>query len=309
MTGVTSRPALVFVWIHVLILAAYPQRLPCDKSAVVNARDKQGRFVLSLQASDFRAKVHRAVVPVSSVIARRGPPRVVILLDKSGSMNGEITANALRFVSEHVIESSPAQAQFALIVFATKVLESTDFGHSRADIVHAIDRATRSAAQGPTALRDALLKASDMLGTSQLGDAVLVLSDGIDEGSKTSPGTLEQAYLTKGTRAFLLEIRDQYRGTPEEVRAEEESEALVVRTGGMARTIPRPDATRIEYATRQIEDALSNYYIVEIGPVEAAEKPVSLELELVDSSGRRRKDVDLSYPHKIVPCSSPNARP
>jgi Mg-chelatase subunit ChlD len=280
------------------------QESDCEKQAiVVNARDKQGQFVPSLQASDFRAKFGGRDVKVASLSHGAGTPRVVILLDKSGSINSELKRKTEKFIGVELIRSLPETTQFALVAFGRRVLETFEFGHSRAEILSAIDRLTSSPGEGETALRDALVYSSDLLGPAQIGDSVVVLSDGQDNRSKTSFATVQQAYWSKGIRMFLFEFIDHRLQTPEETSGEEASAALSADTGGTVRRIERPEATEILSATHEIEYDLSNYYLVQVGLPQSGQKAISLQMELMDSSGRRRKDVSLSFPQKHLPCA------
>ena len=113
-------------------------------------------------------------MPIVSTFDGPGAHRVAILLDRSGSMHGEVKASVLRFISGTLIRSLPGNTQFAVVVFGYKVIETTDFGRSREEIQSAIDRSTNSSAVGRTALRDALLRAGEMLGAGQIGDSVIV---------------------------------------------------------------------------------------------------------------------------------------
>jgi len=177
------------------------QQSDCEKQAiVVNARDKQGQFVPSLQASDFRAKFGGQEVNIASLSHGASTPRVVILLDKSGSINSELKRKTEKFIGVELIHSLPDTAQFALVAFGSRVLETLEFGHSRAEILSAIDRLTSSPGEGVTALNDALVYSTDLLGPAQVGDSVVVLSDGQDNRSKTSLATVRQAYWSKGIR-------------------------------------------------------------------------------------------------------------
>ncbi len=232
-----------------------------------------------------------------------GTLRVVILLDKSGSINSEVKLKTEKLIAGELIRSLPETTQFALVAFGSRVLETLEFGHSRAEILSAIDRLTSSPGEGETALFDALLHSSDLLGPAQIGDSVVVLSDGQDNRSKASFATVQLAYWSKGIRMFLVEFIDNYFQTREEKSGEEDSAELSIGTGGMVRRIARPEAGEILSATREIEDALSNYYLVQVGLPQSGREAISLQLELMDSSGRRRKDVRLSFPQKHLPCA------
>src|SRR5271169_7216137 len=76
-----TNPIYVLFCVFCAVQFCYPQQKICEPVVVVNVRDKQGHFVPSLKAVDFQGKNAN----VTSVSQGR-PPRVIILLDKSGSM-------------------------------------------------------------------------------------------------------------------------------------------------------------------------------------------------------------------------------
>src|SRR5258708_36572393 len=108
------------IWVLLLLLGVAPsvgaQQSQCATSTVVNARDKQGRFVSSLGANDFRAKLDGKNGAILSFTSGTGARRVVIVLNKSwrngetivhsadggtivgGSMNGETKRKAMQVV-------------------------------------------------------------------------------------------------------------------------------------------------------------------------------------------------------------------
>jgi Mg-chelatase subunit ChlD len=289
------------------------QQGDCGTQAiVVNARDKQGQFPPSLQASDFRVSFAGKDVHITSLRQGAGTPRIIILVDKSGSMSSESKRNAERFIGRELIHFLPETTQIALVAFGSRVLETFEFGHSRAEILVAIDRLTSSPGEGGTALRDALMHSSDLFGRAQIGDSVVVLSNGQDGRSKASSATVQQAFWSKGVRMFLFELighvnYENYQ-TPEEMSAEQDSEALSVGTGGAFHRIERTEVLgratpELLGATHDVEDELSSYYIVEVGLAQSGGKAIPLQLELMDSSGRRRRDIGLSFPQKHLPCA------
>lgn len=296
-----------------LLLGSVPfvlaQGTDCNKRVlVVNARDKQGRF-LPLQSSDFRARLGKKDATVLSVTRQVNAPRVVILLDKSASMGTEDNTKALRVFSSELVRTMPGNPQFALVVFAEKVLETVEFGHSRAEVLSAIDRAGKSEGKGSTALRDALLSATNLFGTTQVGDSVVLFSDGGDNQSKASQRDLERSYSSKGIRAFPFIFINREFATEEEMSAPDYLAALAAITGGSVGIVFPQMFTSKEAPpiVRQLEDVLSRYYVVQIQLPETARSDASLQLDPFDVSGRKGKDVRLSFPQRVAVCALPSS--
>lgn len=280
---------------------AYSQQISCvQRGVVVNSREKQGQFMPSLQPRDFRAKFGGKDVTIESLSQGSGPFRVVILLDKSGSMDSEVKRQVQKFIVGELVRSLPANTQFALVAFGSRVLETVELGHPRADVLSAVDRLAASPGNGKTAVRDAELYASDLLGPAQVGDSVVVVSDGQDNQSKSGISAVQQAYWSKGIRMFLFEIFDRF--LQEGNSAEEE--LFSTDTGDAYRRIERPETSEILSAVRKIENELSTFYVLQLGLPQSTESPKLLQLEIVDQSGRKRKDLILTFPKKVRSCGT-----
>jgi hypothetical protein len=157
-----------------------------------------------------------------------------------------------------------------------------------------------------TAIRDALFYAGNLLNPPQTGDSVVLASDGFDNHSKISIRALELAYRTKEIRFFVFEPPPEHPSeflAPLEQASKDNLLDLAALTGGAVVLIPDADGPRMFVATHNIEDQIANYYLVELNPSQEIRKLTELKLELVDSSRNLRKDVELAFPHKLLPCS------
>jgi Mg-chelatase subunit ChlD len=193
MTAAKDISALAFLLL--LPSVSYAQARGCDShTIVVNVRDRHGKFVSSLQASDFRAKLDGKHVTIVSMTQGPAPKRVVIVLDRSGSMSSELRRRSTQSIVSELIRTLPETTQFALVVFGSRIQGTVKFGHSSAEMLSVMDRLTNSAGEGQTALRDALQYAGDIFSPTQVGDSVVAISDGKDNLSKTSLNALKQTY-------------------------------------------------------------------------------------------------------------------
>jgi tight adherence protein B len=117
---------------------------------------------------------------------------VVVVIDSSGSMKGAPLAAAQAAAREYV-RTMPADVQIGLVAFAdtprTLLAPTTD----RASYAAAVGRL---AADGETAVYDAVAMATDLLGKYS-ERRILLLSDGADNGSTTTPKQLGRA-LSRG---------------------------------------------------------------------------------------------------------------
>ncbi len=277
----------------------------CTERTVVVAVHTKTASVLAVQVADFRVKVNGKPMKIAGATKASGSARVVLVLDASGSMSSEPRWRAEVGIASEVIRRSPETTQFALIVFADEVLKIMKFGPSQPEVLDEISHLSVPR-HGRTALNDAIFEAARLLEPAREGDSVVVVSDGGDNHSKVSHDLLQNTFLSQGLRIFSARLIDHEFTSEVEKSAAEEFGSLAEITGGAVRDINGPGFATIgaDFATE-----ISNYNLLHIVLEEPVRKATWLQLELMDSSGRKRKDVDLVYPQKLLPCATLRAAP
>jgi len=167
-------------------------RYPVDVRAValdVVVTDREGRFVPGLKADDFRVLELGVPQEVSFFTASRTPVTVVVLLDSSASVRSKMESvqkAANRFIAKLAREDR------ALIgFFHERVLFGPRFTD---DMKEHSAMIKRMQPQRSTHLYDALVESFEKLAPVPKRKALLVFSDGDDQGSRTSmEGALEAA--------------------------------------------------------------------------------------------------------------------
>jgi VWFA-related protein len=180
-----------------LTLAARAQQ-PLFKAGVdvvrvdVSVTD-HGKPVRGLTGDNFALTDDGTAEAVSSVTLEQLPLRVVLMLDTSGSVEGQKLA-ALIQASHALIAALRPTDRIAVVTFSGEVEVLSPFGASRTDVDDALGRVR---AGGSTALYDALQIAFELV---RLDDAVadarpliIVCSDGLDTGSWLSGDNLLDA--------------------------------------------------------------------------------------------------------------------
>ena len=71
---------------------------------------------------------------------------------------------------------------------------------------------------------------------------------------------------------------------------------------------PIEDPNMLFEAAQEIASDIENYLALKITLPAALEKEASVHLEAVDASGRKRKNVELGFPEKLLPCESLGSR-
>ena len=167
-------------------------RYPVDVRAValdVLVTDKKGRFVPGLKPDDFRVLELGVPQELSFFTSSRTPVTVVVLLDSSASVRSNrlsVQKAANRFV-EKLARGDRARIGFfhERVVFGPRF---TDDMKEHSAMINQM-RPQRS-----THLHDALVESFEKLAPVPKRKALLVFSDGEDQGSQTSmEGALEAA--------------------------------------------------------------------------------------------------------------------
>ncbi|MDE3101129.1 MAG: type II secretion system F family protein [Chloroflexota bacterium] len=144
----------------------------------------------------------RLAATVSSSVEAR-PVDVVLVLDRSGSMAGTPLADATRAVGSFLARLGPRDRS-ALVGLSTRAEAVRALTTDRASVAAA---ATRLSASGDTALYDAVALAARQLdegGRAQARQAILVLTDGHDTASATSPADLQPLVAHRAVHVVAL---------------------------------------------------------------------------------------------------------
>ena len=150
------------------------------------AVDRRGRPVTDLRRGELRVYEDgrpQALEHFSQ--GRTTSARVLLLLDASGSMNGELKAASTRMAAIQLLAALDPEDEAALAAFDHKYWGVVAFTRDRRKIEEAMAGID---AFGSTALHDALARAaSDLASHGEGRRAVVVLTDGVDTASQLLP--------------------------------------------------------------------------------------------------------------------------
>src|SRR5689334_5109638 len=154
----------------------------------VTVRDSNGRLVSDLTRGDFRVFEDNNLQPLSDLALRQVPVDVVLMVDSSSSVAKNL--DDFRRAAEGFAERLQADDRISLIKFDDRIELLLDWTKSRFQLQRALNRIEPGMF---TRFNDALYLASkEQFGNSvKSRRALIVLSDGIDNGRGTS--TLEGA--------------------------------------------------------------------------------------------------------------------
>ncbi len=259
-----------------------------------------------LQASELKVTTGNASPAVLFLEREHLAPRVVLLLDTSGSMQSEFGPkwkHAL-VAAEFVLEAIPANSQVALVTFTTQG-HATGFG-SREVAQKKLLALKDTQPRGRTAIYNAVQGVLPLFGDPQFGDAIYIVSDGEDDFVKQDRKDVTDAVLKRGIRVFALVVQDPRSPiTPEERNGPAELYEFVKSTGGSYQS---PQITQAWITSKgrldsiqMVHGQLQSPYKLEI---QLAAPPVkSLKLQIKPDN----KAVELSYPQHIEACSTLSA--
>lgn len=291
------------------------QENPClTRTVPVNVTTNDYRVVSGLTSANFRGKFRGHPVEIISVKYDTGPRRIVILLDASGSM--KYAWEAELGTAQNIVLQAPPKDSFAVLAFGdgTSYMR-IGFGKDPKDLVNGLGRMTRvGKAYGKTAMLDALLEAVNMSRPLRMGDALLLISDGGDNASRSDPAQSQSVLLSSGVRLFALimgkDLPDRER-TPEEAAGPGGLRDLINAVGGdslgvasggpVNHVLTDQGRKNMASAASALGREFSEFYAVEVKLPEAVDKPRGWQLEVVGDIPEKHY-LRVVYPHRLAPC-------
>lgn len=192
----------------------------------VTVRDNAGQLVSNLTRKDFRVFEDGTEQPLSDLSLRQVPVDVVLMVDASSSVAGNL--DDFRRAAEGFAVHLGDDDRISLIQFDDRVLLLQDWTKSRMQL----RRALRRVAPGMfTRFNDAvLLAARDQLPRGNSRHAIIVLTDGIDSGRGTSFDAALRAALQSQTTVYVVSNSEI-----ERARKQAELSTLLSATGSAVR--------------------------------------------------------------------------
>lgn len=169
----------------------------------VTVRDANGRLINDLTRNDFRIYEDNSLQPLSDLALRQVPVDVVLMVDSSSSVANNL--DDFRRAAQGFAARLAADDRISLIKFDDRIELLQDWTKSRFQLQRALNRIEPGMF---TRFNDALLLASKEQFGTQVGKsrrAVIVLSDGIDNGQGTT--SLEaalQAMIRSQVTAYIV---------------------------------------------------------------------------------------------------------
>ena len=230
----------------------YVERVDVDVVQVtVTIADGHGKFVRNVPQSAFHVFEDGRPQSVSHFASEDVPLELVAAIDISGSMAPAMPK--VKTAVKEFLRDVPPEDQVTLLGFNDSIFTLTRKATDPAERIKAVDRL---APWGSTALYDVLLRGVEMLGRQTGRKALVVFTDGEDQGSHATIHDVERRLQSSDVTLYMI---GQGRGVTMEP-LKKIMERLSLPTGGRALFTDSVDELHVAFA--DLLDELSNQYLL-----------------------------------------------
>jgi Ca-activated chloride channel homolog len=235
---------------------AYAENVDVDVVQVtVTVMDARERFVAGLPQSAFRVSEDGRPQTITHFAAEHMPLELIVAVDISGSMTPAMPK--VKTAVKAFLAAVPSHNQITLLAFNDTLFTLT---RRATDLVERAKAVDRLAPWGSTALYDAILRGLDMLGRQTGRKALIVFSDGEDQGSHATIADVERRLQASDVTLYMI---GQGRGTTID-SLKKVLQRLAAPTGGRAWFTESID--ELQAAFGELLDELSNQYLLAYAP-------------------------------------------
>jgi VWFA-related protein len=237
-----------------------------------------GKFVPGLPRSAFRIWEDGRPQTISSFVSEDVPLELIVAVDISGSMNEAMPK--LKSAVKEFLTAVPEENQVTVMGFNDLVITVARKTTNLADRLRAVDRLS---AMGATSLYDSIAKGVDTLGQQVGRKAMVVFTDGEDQGSHLTIEEVEQRLQASDVTLYMI---GQGRGISAEP-LKKVMQRLADPTGGRALFTDSIDRLQGAFAELLVE--LSHQYLLGYQSTNTARDGTYRELRVeVEGPGRVR---------------------
>ena len=217
----------------------------------VTVGDGHGKFVRGIPRSSFHVAEDGRSQSITHFTSEDVPLELVVAIDISGSMSPSMPR--LKTAVKEFLSTVPPQHQVTLLAFNDNVITLARKATDPADRIKAVDRL---APWGSTALYDVILRCMDLLGRQTGRKALVVFTDGEDQGSHARIADVERRLQASDLTLYMI---GQGRGVTLE-SLKKVMERLATPSGGRALFTENIDTLHEAFA--DLLDELSNQYLL-----------------------------------------------
>jgi len=255
----------------------------------VTVTDDRGHFIPHIPRSAFRVYEDGKLQTISYFSSEEVPLELIVAVDVSGSMTAAMPR--LKRAVKDFLGAVPARDQVSLLGFNDSVFALTRKTTNPEERKRAVDRL---APWGATALYDVIMRSVDMLGRQTGRKAVVVFTDGEDQGSHVAIQDVERKLETSDVTLYMIA---QGRGTTHEY-LKKTMQRLTTPTGG--RMFSTDSMEELQAAFGELLDELSNQYLIGYQPTNTARDDTwrQIKVEVDGHTGVRARQGYRAEPYK-----------
>jgi Ca-activated chloride channel family protein len=230
----------------------YAERVDVDVVQVtVTVSDGRGRFIPNIPKGAFHVLEDGRPQTITHFASEDVPLELVAAIDISGSMAPAMPK--LKIAVKEFLGDVPAEDQVTLLGFNDNIFTVTRKQTDPGERIRAVDRL---APWGSTALYDVILRGAEILGRQTGRKALVVFTDGEDQGSHATIQDVERRLQSSDVTLYMI---GQGRGvTMEPLRRI--MERISTPTGG--RALFTENIEELHNAFADLLDELSNQYLL-----------------------------------------------
>lgn len=222
----------------------------------VTVTDDSGHFVPDIPRSAFKVFEDDKPQPITYFSSEDVPLELIVAVDISGSMTTAMTK--LKKAVKDFLLAVPGEHQVTLLGFNDTVFPLTRKTTDPNERARAVDRL---APWGATALYDVIVRGVDMLGRQTGRKALVVFTDGEDQGSHVALEDVERRLQASDVTLYMI---GQGRGISQEY-LKKTMQRLTVPTGG--RMFATDSVDELQGAFSDLLEELSNQYLLGYPPL------------------------------------------
>jgi VWFA-related protein len=236
----------------------------------VTVTDAHGRFVQGIPRSAFQIFEDGQPQPITYFASEDVPLELIVAVDISGSMTTAMPR--LKKAVKGFLGAVPSTDQVTLLGFNDSVFALTRKTTDPAERVKAVDRL---APWGATALYDVIMRGVDMLGRQTGRKALVIFTDGEDQGSHVAIEDVERKLQSSDVTLYMIA---QGRGVSQEY-LKRAMDRLTVPTGGRLFTTDSVDELQETFS--ELLNELSNQYLIGYPPLNTKRDNTWREIKVV----------------------------
>ena len=230
----------------------YHERVNVDIVQVtVTVSDGRGRFIRGIPESSFHVYEDGQPQKISHFASEDIPLELIVAIDISGSMTPSMAK--LKMAVKEFLGSVPAHDQVTLLGFNDNIFTLSRKQTNPTERVKAVDRL---APWGSTALYDVILRGVEMLGRQAGRKALVIFTDGEDQGSHATIADVERRLQASDVTLYMI---GQGRGVTMD-SLKRIMDRIATPTGGRALFTDSID--ELHGAFGDLLDELSNQYLL-----------------------------------------------